>query len=112
VLSTTATSTNPDFTAYALKTSGWTSVVLDNKNASGVNATVNMGAAVTSASAIYLQATPAGSLTAPATGVTVAGAGVTPTGAWTPKAPYVQTVSGNTVSVYVPPASAVLVHVL
>jgi hypothetical protein len=113
VLSTTVTNANPYFTAYALKASGWTSVVLDNKDTTGVNATVNLGASVTSASAIYLEATPVDSLTAPATGVTLAGAGVTPGGAWTPKAPYVQTVSGgNSVSVYVPPASAVLVHVL
>jgi hypothetical protein len=79
-----------------------------------VNATVNLGAAVTSASAIYLQGMGTPSLTAPATGPTgviLAGAAVTPAGAWTPNAPYLQTVSGNIVSVYVPPASAVLVHV-
>jgi hypothetical protein len=114
VLSTTVTSSNPDFSGYALKASGWTSVVLDNKNTTGVNATVNLGAAVTSASAIYLQGMGTPSLTAPATGPTgviLAGAAVTPAGAWTPNAPYLQTVSGNIVSVYVPPASAVLVHV-
>jgi hypothetical protein len=67
---------NPDFTAYAIKASGFTSVILDNKNANnGVSVTVDLGAAVGSASAVYLQGTPAGTLTAAATTVTLAGAG-------------------------------------
>jgi hypothetical protein len=89
------------------------SVVLDNKNAtSGVNATVDLGAAVSSASAIYLEGTPAGDLTAAATALTLAGAPVSTAGVWNRNPPYTQTTSGNTVSVYVPPASAALVHVL
>jgi hypothetical protein len=113
VLSTSVTTSNPNFTAYTIKANGFVSVVLDNKNAtSGVNAMVNMGAAVNSASAIYLQGTPAGDLTAPATAVTVAGAPVSIAGVWNRNPPYTQTTSGNTVSVYVPPASAALVHVL
>jgi len=112
MVSTTVTTSNPNFTAYAVKASGFTSVVLDNKNATmGVNATVDLGAAVTSASAIYLQGTPAGSLTAGATDVTLAGASVTAAGAWNRNPPFTQMTSGNTVSVYVPPASAALVHV-
>jgi hypothetical protein len=112
MVSTTVTTTNPNFTAYAIKATGFTSVVLDNKSAtSGVNATVDLGAAVTSASAIYLQGTPAGSLTAPAASVTLAGVSVTAAGVWNRNPPYTQTTSGNTVSVYVPPASAALVHV-
>jgi hypothetical protein len=55
---------------------------------------------------------PAGSLTVLATGVTLAGATITPPGVWSRNLPYSQTTSGNTVSVYVPPASAVLVCVL
>jgi hypothetical protein len=113
VLATTVSTSNPNFTGYAIKANGWTSVVLDNKNTtSGVNATVNLGAAVTSASAIYLQGTPAGSLTASAADVTLAGAHVSVAGVWNHNAPYIQTASGNTVSVYVPPASAALVRVL
>jgi hypothetical protein len=113
MVSTTVTSTNPYFTAYTIKAAGFTSVVLDNKNATtGVSATVNLGAAANSASAIYLEGTPAGSLTAPATGVTLAGAGVTAAGVWNRMPPYIQTTSGSTVSVYVPPASAALVHIL
>jgi hypothetical protein len=55
VVATSVNTTNPDFTAYALKSDGFTSVVLDNKSATtGVQVTVNAGAAVTSASAIYL----------------------------------------------------------
>jgi hypothetical protein len=113
MVSTTVNTSNPNFTAYAIKADGFTSVVLDNKNAtSGVNATVDLGAAVSSASAIYLQGTPAGSLTAAATAVTLAGASVTAAGAWNRNPPYIQTTSGNTASVYVPPASAALVRVV
>jgi len=80
------------------------SVVLDNKDAtSGVNATVDLGAAVSSASAIYLQGTPAGNLTAAAGNVTLAGAQVTAAGVWNRNPPYIQATSGNTVSVFVPP---------
>ncbi len=67
---------------------------------------------MSSASAIYLQGTPAGNLTAAAGNVTLAGAQVTPAGVWNRNPPYVQTTSGNTVSVYVPSASAALVRVL
>jgi len=113
MVSTTVTTTNPNFTAYAIKADGFVSVVLDNKNATdGVNATVNLGSAVSSASAIYLQGTPAGSLTAAATAVTLAGASVTASGVWNRNPPYIQTTSGNTFSAYIPPASAALVRVL
>jgi hypothetical protein len=113
VLTTTTSTTDADFTAYTIKADGFTSVILDNKSATtGVSAMVNLGAAVTSASAIYLQGTPAGSLTAPATGVTLAGAAVSPMGVWNRNPPYTQTTSGNTVSVYIPAASAALVRVL
>ena len=113
VLDTTVTTTNPNFTAYALdyQADGSTSVVLNNKNATtGVQVTVNVGTAVTSASAIYLQGAP-GSLTAPAASVTLAGAHVSPQGTWARTAPFTQTTAGNTVSVFVPPASAALVRV-
>ena len=113
MVSTTVNMSNQYFTAWTIKANGFTSVVLDNKNAtSGVNATVNLGAAVSSASAVYLQGTPAGSLSAPEGSVTLAGAQVTAAGVWNRNPPYIQTTSGNTVSVYVPPASAALVRVL
>ena len=113
MVSTTVTTSAQDFTAWAIRANGFTSVVLNNRNASsGVNATVDLGAAVSSASAIYLQGTPAGNLTAAAGNVTLAGAQVTPAGVWNRNPPYVQTTSGNTVSVYVPSASAALVRVL
>ncbi|HVZ87872.1 MAG TPA: hypothetical protein VHG72_12935 [Polyangia bacterium] len=112
VVSTSVSTSNPNFTAYAIKASGFTSVVLDNKNASqGVSATINLGSAVQSASAIYLEGSPAGSLSASATAVTLAGAQVTADGVWNRNPPFVQAISGNSVSVYVPPASAALVRV-
>jgi hypothetical protein len=113
VLDTAVSTTNPNFTAYALDyaADGSTSVVLNNKNATiGVQVTVNVGTAVTSASAIYLQGAP-GSVTAPAASVTLAGAHVSPKGTWARNAPFTQTTAGNTVSVFVPPASAALVRV-
>jgi hypothetical protein len=113
MVSTGVTTTNPNFTAYAIKANGFTSVVLDNKNAtSAVSAKVSLGSAVSSASAIYLQATPAGSLSADATAVTLAGAQVSPAGVWNRNPPYIQTTSGSTISVFVPPASAALVRIL
>jgi hypothetical protein len=113
MVSTTVTTSAPYFTAWAIKANGFTGVVLNNKDAAnGVNATVNLGSAVSSASAIYLQGTPANSLSVPAGSVTLAGAKVTVAGVWPRNPPYIQTTSGNTVSVYVPPASAALVRVL
>ena len=112
MVSTSVTASAQYFTAWAIKADGFTSVVLNNRNSSsGVNATVDLGAAVSSASAIYLQATPAGSLTAGAGNVTLAGAQVSVAGDWPRNAPYAETVSGNIVTVYVPAASAALVRV-
>jgi len=113
VLSTTVTSSNTNFTAYAVKGSGYKSVVLVNRNATmGVTATVNVGAPVTSASAIYLQGTPAGSLSAGPGQVTLAGSTVTTDGVWNRGAPYIQATSGNTATVFVPPVTAALVRVV
>jgi hypothetical protein len=113
MVSTTVTTSAQYFTAWSIKADGFTSVVLNNRNdTSGVNAAVDLGAAVNSASAIYLQGMPAGSLTAPAGSVTLADAQVTVAGVWNRNPPYIQTTSGNTVSVYVPPASAALIRVL
>jgi hypothetical protein len=111
-LATTAAAGNVDFTAYALeRTDGATSVVLNNKDTtSGVQATVDVGTAVASASAIYLQGPTPASLTA-TSGMTLAGAGITPGGAWNRNPPYALSTSGSTVSVLVPPASAALVRV-
>jgi hypothetical protein len=113
MVSTAVTTSAQNFTAGAIKADGFTSVVLNNRNASSaVSATVTLGSAVSGASAIYLQATPAGSLTAAAGSVTLAGAAVSVAGDWPRNEPYIQTVSGNSVSVYVPAASAALVRVL
>jgi hypothetical protein len=104
----------PNFTAYAVDytADGSTTVVLNNKSATtGVQVTVNVGTEVASASAIYLQGSPAGVITAPAASVTLAGAGVTPQGTWARTAPFIQATSGNTVTVFVPAASAALVRV-
>jgi hypothetical protein len=114
VLKTTVNTTNPNFTAYTVNytADGSTMVVLDNKNATqGVLATVNIGAPATSASAVYLEGTPAGSLTAPAASVTLAGAGVTAQGTWARNPPFTQMTSGNTVTVWVPPVTAAIVRV-
>jgi hypothetical protein len=113
LLATTATANgDSNFTAYAIqRADGTVMVVLDNKDeTNAVSATVNVGAAVTSASAIYLMSTPA-SLTAQ-TGITLAGAGIGKDGTWKYAAPYAMSTSGSSVIVPVPPASAVLVRVL
>jgi hypothetical protein len=114
MVSTTVTTTDKYFTAYTVQaTGGWTSVILDNKDpTNGISATVDLGAAAKSASAIYLQGTAGGGLTVPATGVTLAGASVAKDATWNRNPPYIQTVTGNNVAVYVPPASAALVRVV
>jgi len=93
--------------AYAVTPAdGATKVILVNFEATtGVNATVDLGAAVTSASAIYLRGT---SLTS-TSGVTLAEAPVTAAGTWAPKPAYTLARSGTTLAVPVPAASAVLI---
>ncbi len=108
MLGTSAAAGNLNFSAYSiLQSDGSTNVALVNKDATnGINASVDVGTAVTSASAMYLQAP---SLTS-TSGVTFAGAGVSPTGVWNASPPYSLSKNGNVVTVLVPPASAVLVH--
>jgi len=93
--------------AYAITgSSGETFVVVVNSDASnGVNATVNVGTAVSSASAVYLRGA---SLTA-TSGVTLGQAPVTADGTWSPAAPYTLTGTGTTLAVPIPAASAVLI---
>jgi hypothetical protein len=111
VLATTASAGNVNFTAYAVaQADGSTNVVLVNKDpTSGVKASVDVGAAVSAASAITLQGPSPPSLTA-TTGLTLAGAAISSTGAWTPNPPYALPATGNIVTVVVPPASAAVVH--
>jgi hypothetical protein len=72
---------------------------------------VNVGSPVTSASAIYLTST-ANTLNGGFDTVRLAGAQVTPAGVWQRNAPFIQSTTGNTATVFVPPASAVLVRVV
>jgi hypothetical protein len=72
-----------------------------------VSATVDVGSAVSSATAMYLRGP---SLTS-TTGVTLGEAAVTATGTWMPKALYTLNHTGNTLTVPVPAASAVLITV-
>jgi hypothetical protein len=108
VLATTAKAGTLNFTAYALKQAdGSTNVILDNKDAnSPVEASVDVGAPVASAAAVYLR----GPSLAATSGVTLADGSVSAAGAWTPSSSYALPVAGNTVTVVVPPASAALVH--
>jgi hypothetical protein len=113
LVSASVTTGTQNFTAWAIKASASTNVVLNNRDGShGVSATVNLGSAVSSANAIYLEATPMGNLTAVSGSVTLAGAKVSVAGEWPKQPPYVQTVSGNSVAVYVPAASAALVRIV
>jgi hypothetical protein len=108
MLGTTATFGSLNVTAYTISQSdGSTNVVIVNKDqTNGLNASVDVGVAVTSANALYLQGP---SLTS-TTGVTFAGAGVSAAGDWTPNPAYALATKGNVVTVVVPPISAVLVH--
>jgi hypothetical protein len=107
MLSTTASAGSANVRAYTVTPAdGSTVVVVVNGEAStGVNATVDIGAALSSATAVYLRGS---SLTA-TTGVTLGGSPVNPDGTWTPKAAYTLSHSGNTVTVPIPAASAVVI---
>jgi hypothetical protein len=111
-LATTATAGSVNFTAYAIDTGdATTSVVLVNKDTvSGVTATVNVGAAVTKASAIYLRGPAPVSLNA-TSAITLAGTGISTAGVWSPNPPYALATAGTSVTLLVPPASAALVRV-
>ncbi len=108
MLATTAKAGALNFTGYTITPAdGSTNVVLVNKDtASGVNASVDVGAPVTTASAIYLEGPSLGATT----GLTFAGAGISAKGSWTPNAPFAVAARGNVITVSVPPASAVIVH--
>lgn len=109
MLTTTTNAGTTKLHAYTVTPAdGTTKVILVNMEAStGVNATVDVGAAVSSATAVYLRGP---SLTS-TTGVTLGESGVSATGAWSPKPAYTLTRTGMTFSVPVPAASAVLVTV-
>jgi hypothetical protein len=108
ILETTASAGGLNFTAYAVKQAdGSTRVVLVNKDAATtVRTTVDVGHAVTSADVTRLLGPSLGATS----GVTLGGAAIAPSGAWSPAAPSTLPVSGNTVTVDVPPASAALVR--
>jgi hypothetical protein len=108
VLSTTAKAGSLNFTAYSVRaTDGSTNVVIVNKDPmSNVQASVDLGASVGTASAVYLQGA---SLTA-TDGVTLAGGGISPAGAWTPSPAWALPVAGQVVTATVPAGSAVLIH--
>ena len=93
--------------AYAVEAAdGGTAVVVVNSDANtGMNATIDIGAPVASASALYLRG---GALDA-TTGVTLGQATVTADGTWSPQAPYGLPAAGTTVTLPIPAASAVLV---
>jgi hypothetical protein len=108
LLSTVTSAGSLNLTAYAVGLpEGSTNVVLVNKDANkAVVASVDVGVAVSSASAIFLTAS---SLTA-TSGVTLAGASISPTGEWNAQPPVALAVAGNVVTVTVAPASAALVR--
>jgi hypothetical protein len=89
-----------------LAADGSTRVVLVNfETTNGVNATIDAGVPVASASAVYLRGD---SLTA-LTGTTLAGTPVTPQGTWKPNPGYTLSIRGNLITVPLPAASAVLI---
>jgi hypothetical protein len=109
VLAATATAANVDFRAYAVShADGSSALVLANRDATkNVAARVDLGKAATSARAIYLQAPTLSALT----GTTLGGAPISAAGEWSATSSWALAVSGQTVTVTVPPASAVLVQV-
>jgi len=86
---------------------GGTNIVVVSKDANnGIHATIDVGAPVTSAGVTYLQG-PALDATS---GVTLGAAAIDPSGGFSPSGPIPLTVSGSTVTVDVPAASAALIQ--
>ena len=109
VYKTTVTVTdNLNVTAYSVGAAdGSTNVVVVSKDtASGIHATIDLGAKVAAAGVTYLQGP---SLDA-TSGVTLGGAGIDASGSLAPSGPIPLAVSGTTVTVDVPAASAALIH--
>jgi hypothetical protein len=104
---TQASVANLNFTAYAVgPADGSTNVVLVNKDAATTaHITLDVGKTISAATITRLQG-PALDAT---TGTTLGGASVTAMGTWSPQMPGNAPVSGNRVTVDVPPASAALV---
>jgi hypothetical protein len=109
VLATMAEASDLNFTAYAISLAdGSTNVVLDNKDTTNaVQASINIGKAASAASCVFLD----GPSLLATSGVTFAGASISPLGAWVPAPAWTLPVTGNVVSILVPPASGALVHV-
>ena len=107
MLKTSGAPTSINFSAYAVGAAGSTkNVVLSNKDrTTTVHATVDVGAAISSAGAMRLE----GPALEATTGVTLGGVAIGADGGFTPDAPEALAVSGTTFTVDVPPASAVLV---
>ena len=108
LLATTTSVSGANFHAYALALAdGSTEIVLVNKDtATGVNATVDVGATVTSAAAAYLL----GPSLSATTGMTFGGSEVSIAGKWAPSAPYGLSVSAGKFTVGVPFGSAVVIR--
>ncbi|HVT09474.1 MAG TPA: heparinase [Polyangia bacterium] len=108
VLQTRTTGGTAHFTAYTVALAdGSTSVLLVNKDAArAVNASVDVGVAPSTASALFLRGP---SLDA-RSGITLGDASIGDDGRWTPEEPYALPVQDAAISVVVPPASAALIR--
>jgi hypothetical protein len=106
---TTVTATPVNFTAYAVgPADGTTNMVLVNKDpAVTVHATVDLGKAATTGTLTLLTGPSLGATT----GFTIGGVPVNPDGSWTPTTSPTLPVTGTTLVVDVPPASAELIKV-
>ncbi len=109
VVGAATTVPNVDFRAYAVSHADASlALVLANHDATkNVSARVDLGKTATSARATYLQAP---SLSA-VIGTTLGGAPISADGAWTPTSSWALPVVGQTMTITVPAASAVLVQV-
>ncbi len=101
-------------TAYAVKTSAGTNLVLINKDSSqNLQVTIRMPGQVSSATLLQMSQLTAGNtgpdLTATA-GVTLQNAGISATGAFAPGSAYNLSASGALITCYVPCLSAVLIR--
>lgn len=108
VLGTSVHVASVNLTAYAIgQPDGSTNVVLVNKDTLyGVSASIDIGKSATAAHAVFLEA-PSVLATS---GATFAGAEISSSGQWNPAPAWTIPLTGQTISMVLPAASAVLVH--
>lgn len=112
LLTTTLTAGGLNATAYAVKTSAGTSVVLVNKDSTqNLAVTAQLPSTINSASLIAMTQGPGTPSLSATTGVTIQGGTINADASYSPNTAYTISTSGTQLTCYVPALSAVLISI-